>query len=58
MPLKIGMNLESGNYSAAFIAQYKQSMAIANAKKPPSALNTAMIGRIHNVRPGCCSCGK
>lgn len=52
------MNLDSGNYSPAFIAQYKQSMAIANAKKPPSALNSAMIGRIHNVRPGCGSCGK
>lgn len=58
MPVKIGMNLDNGNYSAAFIEKYKKSVAILNAAKPPSPLNSGMIGRIHNVRPGCGSCGK
>lgn len=58
MPVKLGMNLDNGNYTAAFIEKYKKTIALSNARKPPSALNSAMIGRIHNVRPGCGSCGK
>jgi len=44
---------------------YRQSM-LANLvktqqeqqRKAPSALNGSMVARIHNVRPGCGSCGK
>ena len=31
---------------------------IAQQKKAPVALNAPMIMRVHNVRPGCGSCGK
>jgi hypothetical protein len=31
---------------------------IAQQKKAPTALNAPMIMRVHNVRPGCGSCGK
>ncbi len=40
----------------AYLSAMKQ--ITDNKPKPPSALNAAMIGRIHNVRPGCGSCGK
>ena len=56
----IKMDLSHGNNSI-----YKQIM-IANLvknqemqqKNAPTALNSGMINRIHNVRPGCSSCGK
>lgn len=28
------------------------------APKPSSALNSSIIKRIHNVKPGCSSCGR
>ncbi len=28
------------------------------AKKAPTALNASIIGRIHDVKPGCGSCGR
>jgi len=28
------------------------------APKAPSALNAGMLSRVHNVRPGCGSCGR
>lgn len=64
MPYKpstvIKMDLSHGNSSI-----YKQ-ITIANLvknqemqqKNAPTALNSGMIHRIHNVRPGCSSCGK
>jgi hypothetical protein len=30
----------------------------AQQRNAPSALNSPMISRVHNVRPGCGSCGK
>ena len=40
-----------------------QQAAAMAAKPPPTqfragALNSSMIGRVHNVKPGCSSCGK
>ena len=32
--------------------------AVAPVQSAPSALNAAIISRIHNVRPGCGSCGR
>lgn len=42
----------------------QQAAAIAAAAKPTptqfraGALNSSMIGRVHNAKPGCSSCGK
>jgi hypothetical protein len=59
MPVKISMSLNNGNYSRAHIAAYQASLAAAPPKpKGSSALNASIVGRIHNVRPGCGSCGK
>ena len=30
----------------------------AGAPKAPTALNASIISRIHNVKPGCGSCGR
>ncbi len=40
-----------------------QQAAAAAAKPTPTqfragALNSSMIGRVHNAKPGCSSCGK
>lgn len=32
--------------------------AAVAAPKAPSALNAGMLARVHNVRPGCGSCGR
>jgi len=52
------MNLDNNSQSAALVAQYKAALAKMNTTKKPAALNASMVGRIHNVRPGCGSCGK
>jgi hypothetical protein len=63
MPIKpstyIKMDLYSGINSVqkqVFISMLINSQK--QHKSAPSALNSPMIGRIHNVRPGCGSCGK
>jgi hypothetical protein len=55
------MDVSSGSHSNI----YKQAMVAnlvktqqAQQKKAPTALNSSMISRVHNVRPGCGSCGK
>ena len=56
----IKMDLYSGlnsGYKQALIANLVKSQEMQQMKAP-SALNSPMIGRIHNVRPGCSSCGK
>jgi len=53
---RIRMNLTNPNV--------QQAAAMAAAAKPTltqfraGALNSSMIGRVHNVKPGCSSCGK
>jgi hypothetical protein len=57
MPAQIFMNLNNGNYSKKQIAAFQAKMAsVPKPKAQP--LNASIIGRIHNVRPGCGSCGK
>lgn len=58
MPGRFAMNLDNNSQTAALVSQYKNALAKMNATKKPSALNASMVGRIHNVRPGCGSCGK
>jgi hypothetical protein len=62
MPAKINMFLSNGNPPPAMIKQINTaslgtapSMA---APKAPSAINAPMLARVHNVRPGCGSCGR
>lgn len=62
MPQKINMVISNGNpqpiiqrqISTASLA-YSPSFA---APKTPSALNAPILARVHNVRPGCGSCGR
>ena len=62
MPQRIQMFLPNGNNSAMMQRQINQPALGANpsiaAPKAPSALNAPFISRIHNVRPGCGSCGR
>jgi hypothetical protein len=60
MPAKMSMLFSNGNYSHKEIAAYHAFMKAkeASTPKPSGSLNASMIGRIHNVKPGCGSCGK
>jgi len=56
------MFLSNGNYVPQ---QAKKTINVANLAAAPSqekqvntSLNTSMISRIHNARPGCGSCGR
>lgn len=60
MPQKIGMIL-TNNYNN--LALQQTYMASLQTKKAASvnantSLKDAMIGRIHNIKPGCGSCGR
>jgi hypothetical protein len=60
MPQKINMFISNGNPSPAALKQYMSlgaNPAVASPKAP-SALNAGMLARVHNVRPGCGSCGR
>jgi hypothetical protein len=66
MPKKIHMFLSNGNHSPVnlnklHIAQ-SPAMSVPNpymsAPKSSAALNAPFLARIHNVRPGCGSCGR
>jgi len=52
------MNLDNGNYNRKQLAAYQANLASTPKQKTVQALNTSIVGRIHNVRPGCGSCGK
>jgi len=56
------MFLSNGNNSPALLRQINTaslgSAPAMAAPKAPSALNAPFIARIHNVRPGCGSCGR
>lgn len=56
--MKMNMFLSNGNPSPAMIKSFNASLGTAQPKNIPSAINAPMLARIHNVRPGCGSCGK
>ena len=63
MPAKIKMSLSNGNPSPVFLKQRNNSASLGAAPsmaapKAPSAINAPMLARVHNVRPGCGSCGR
>jgi hypothetical protein len=58
MPAKINMFITNGNiFPPQFSApQQTQQASIQRVNNKP--LNSGMISRIHNVKPGCGSCGR
>ncbi len=52
------MKLNNGNYSQKQLETFQANLAQTPKPKAGGPLNTSIIGRIHNVRPGCGSCGK
>ena len=60
MPAIIKMSLSNGNPTLAQIAALTHSANMASIPKTTQniPLNTGMIKRIHNVKPGCGSCGR
>lgn len=62
MPQKLNMIISNGNAQPVFQRQFNTSnLGVAPymaSPKAPSALNAPFIARIHNVRPGCGSCGR
>lgn len=63
MPQKINMFLSNGIMSQPkLIKMNTSSLASVNfngsSKSPNSALNAPFLARVHNVRPGCGSCGR
>jgi hypothetical protein len=59
--ISIKMDVNSGSnsniYRQAMLANLVKTQQ-AQQTKAPSALNGSMVARVHNVRPGCGSCGK
>jgi len=63
MPAKINMFLINANYVSP---QFKSPINVSNlstspsisSKSAPTALNAPILARVHNVRPGCGSCGR
>jgi hypothetical protein len=61
MPQKINMVISNGNnFTSVQARQINNGSNFTSlaAPKAPSALNAPFISRIHNVRPGCGSCGR
>ena len=59
MPQKLNMCITNGNFIPAQIkAQINTANLAALSSAKPTPLNSSMITRIHNVRPGCGSCGR
>jgi hypothetical protein len=69
MPQKIKMFLSNGNNiyqqnnkyintSSLAIIQSPQNVENLLQKNKNFSLNSSIIGRIHNVKPGCGSCGR
>jgi hypothetical protein len=62
MPRKINMFLSNGNHSRIILNQINtNSLASNSAISTPKAylpLNASILARIHNVQPGCGSCGR
>ena len=59
MPAKINMVITNGNISPSQLRSIMAPPTLgAGLPKAPSALNAPIISRIHNVKPGCGSCGR
>lgn len=56
MPAVIKMRLLNMNPSGYQMPVNNTTVAPITA--PPSTLKSSMIGRIHNIKPGCGGCGR
>ena len=54
------MSISNGNYTHKAVTAYTAYVKAKEATKPRpnGALTASMIGRIHDVKPVCGSCGK
>jgi len=63
MPQKINMIITNNNVRPVVHKQIHNTASLAaypsmSAPKAPSSLNAPILARVHNVRPGCGSCGR
>jgi hypothetical protein len=66
MPAKINMFLPNGRNNAQIFRSQMNTANLAGApgatavasKSAPSSLKAPILARVHNVRPGCGSCGR
>jgi hypothetical protein len=62
MPASIKMSLSNGNPTRTQLAVLSYNANLAAIPKAPAVknapLSAPMVGRIHNVKPGCGSCGR
>ena len=62
MPQKINMFLSNGRTSTSFQQQINTaslgSSPAVLAPRQATGLNAPFIARVHNVKPGCGSCGR
>jgi hypothetical protein len=60
MPQKINMVIQNGNapFNAPKIAPNVAPKVALKAHSSSSSLSSGMVQRIHNVKPGCGSCGR
>jgi hypothetical protein len=59
MPAIVKMSLSNGNPTTSQLAMLARTVnKQASVVKTATPLSSPMVGRIHNVRPGCGSCGR
>jgi hypothetical protein len=63
MPQKIHMFISNGNTQSFVQKQIINTASLAAspsvaAPRAPTSLNAPILARVHNVRPGCGSCGR
>lgn len=67
MPQKLNMIISNGNHPPIVQRQFINTASLGvspnhspsmASPKAPSALNAPILARVHNVRPGCGSCGR
>ena len=60
MPAIIKMRLSNNNPTAAQISNMtaKNALTAQQNRFIPNSLNSSMITRIHNLKPGCGGCGR
>jgi hypothetical protein len=67
MPQKLNMFISNGNpppmiqrqlINAASLGVAPSNISSMPAPKAPSSLKAPILARVHNVRPGCGSCGR
>lgn len=63
MPQQVKMVISNGNHYSNFLQSQTKTVsnkapAVSVPIATPSSLRAPIISRIHNVQPGCGSCGK